>query len=99
MKEIVWQDTTSHTRDDPDRTPGVWSLKLEDLNIVVHRLIGLEDTWFVSCTELRIRDRELRCKHIKSATKEALAHVRSVTKALYFQARLTTQAKWPKEDA
>lgn len=57
----TWKDASSYSRGTKpeDRVPTVWELKLEACRIVVHRIVGIRDAWFLSCNEAGIKDRPI----------------------------------------
>lgn len=47
---MKWEDITSHSRNQTDRSPRTWMLKAGDLRIIVTRLHGCDQSkWFLRC--------------------------------------------------
>lgn len=71
-KPREWEDITSYSRGQTDRTPRSWSLGVGIFRVVVSRWIhGDKDKWYLSCDPLAER-RELKAKDIIAAQEEAL---------------------------
>ncbi len=69
---MKWKDTTSYSRNDIERIPKVFELKINNLRIVIHRIIHSEG-WFLSVYhKLPIRDRFLGDIDIEDAKQEAI---------------------------
>lgn len=67
-----WKNTTSYSRDDVEREAHVWSFESFDWKLVVHRINGLPNEWFVSCRMLGIQDKALVSPDHLDAKQEAL---------------------------
>ena len=46
---VTWKDGTSYRQDDTERVPATWVADVDRLRIVVTRLSGIPDTWFLTC--------------------------------------------------
>lgn len=81
MKNPIWKDTTSWSRNDSvekRQTPREWSLDTGDLSITVHHLHGINDAiWFLSCHEIGISSRELGEVSAEEAKSRAVFQVRA----------------------
>lgn len=69
----IWEDTTSYSRSDPQKTPSAYTLRLKDsIRIVVHRLHGIANQWFWSFYGLQHDREQLQSVEIEKAQFEAL---------------------------
>jgi len=74
---MIWQDTSSFSQGEKDRTPTCWTARAGVLQIVVHRHIHYEKTaWLLSCDGLRLGCRELSATDIADAKRETVEIVR-----------------------
>lgn len=79
---LKWKDMTSYSRSDTVRVPRVWEADLGVCRIVVHRLHGVSDVWFLSCRELRIDSVALGSITVEQAQHEGLVYVRETVHRL-----------------
>ena len=78
-----WEDKTSYSRGDKDRTPRIWRLKTKHMGISVHRHVCYEpDVWLLSST-LYYDCYTLKNKDAEKAKEEALTLVFSKVKEDY----------------
>lgn len=69
---IKWQDTSSFSQRDTDRTPRSWTLEVGRFRLVVFRHRGIDpDLWFATCHGL-FDTRELQRRDVGEAKEEAL---------------------------
>lgn len=71
----MWEDVTSYSRGDTDRTPRSWKYDAGGLKIVVTRHIDYPGTWILRC-EPWFSARQLESDDVESAKAEALGLVR-----------------------
>ena len=71
-----WKDETSYGRGTKNRTPRVFSLGLPHrFKLIVHRLVGLEDRWFITLRWKNVaivEDLELQERNLEKAKSEAV---------------------------
>ena len=71
-----WKDETSYSRGTKNRTPRVFSLGLpHQFKLIVHRLVGLEDRWFITLRWKNmaiVEDLELQERNLEKAKEEAI---------------------------
>lgn len=71
---MKWQDTTSYSQAETDRTPRVWTARAGCFAIKVHRHIHYEpDAWLLSCDGI-VEMRELSSTDIGDAKREAIGN-------------------------
>jgi hypothetical protein len=71
----TWKDVSSYSRDDKDRTPVSWQLKVGSMAVVVTRYIyAAKDEWTLSCPPF-YNHKVLQSKDIDEAKSEAIAMV------------------------
>ncbi len=63
---LEWKDASSYSRNDKERIPTVWELKVGGLRIVVHRIIHYPE-WYVSCYNLNIENKCLYTDDVEEA--------------------------------
>lgn len=80
---LKWNDRTSYSRTDKERVPRVWEADLPLCRIVVHRLLGVSDVWFLSCRELRIDSIALGSATAEQAQREGLVYVRETVRKMH----------------
>jgi hypothetical protein len=93
---MKWKDETSFGRYDKDRTPRVWAVVNDPLRLKVHRLHGIDATWFASCD--LFERRQLVNTEVEMAKLEAVALVTyQLRSALATYGVLGTLNEQPKE--
>ena len=70
-----WDDVSSYSRGDTDRTPNEWLCYADDLRLWVHRNINYRGVWFLTAVPFA-ECRKLNSADIEKAKKEAVAFVR-----------------------
>ena len=75
-----WKDGTNCSRGDKIRTPSILRCEIGALEIVVHRIHGIPDTWYLTCRYLDIKDHRLVGEDLESCEHQSIAIIR---KALY----------------
>ncbi len=71
---MKWQDKTGYSQRDKERIPRIWEIKLDHVDVVVHRIIHL-DGWFVSSKYMGFSDISLKQENIEQAKVEAFNYV------------------------
>lgn len=56
---------------EPKEKGSIFRLKNNGLRISIHRIVGIEDTWFLSCHTLQISQRELYENDFDKAVEKA----------------------------
>ena len=78
----TWDDVSSYSRGDTDRTPNEWRYADADLRLWVHRHISYPGVWLLTAPPFA-ECRKLNSTDIEKAKEEAVAFVRDrLTKAL-----------------
>lgn len=78
MKELIWKDATSYSRNDSERIPTVWELELGEYTIMVHRHIYYKDTWLLTCREMGVDKINLNTDAIEKAQTIAIKSIISL---------------------
>ena len=55
----------------------IFEFKDSEIEISIHQIIHIEDTWFLSCPELGIRQNNLHTKEFKDAVEKAKIVIKS----------------------
>ena len=71
---MEWKDRSSYSQGQKqeDRIPTVWVAEFCGLELVVHRLHGVEGAWFATCHRLQLKDRDLEATEPEAAKLEGL---------------------------
>lgn len=72
MKDLIWKDATSYSKNDSERIPRVWETMAGASKITVHRHIFYKDTWLITCRNLGIEHRDLKTDDLKEAKTRAI---------------------------
>ena len=73
MSKIEWENETTYSKSDPDRTPRVWALYFGAFRLSVHRIHQC-DGWFVSCDPF-FNQREVESKNVEEVKIQAMGAV------------------------
>jgi len=71
-----WTDGTGYSQNDKVRTPTVLRGKIGALEIIVHRIHGIPDTWYLTCRYSDIKDRQLDSTDLESCERQSIAIIR-----------------------
>lgn len=79
----TWVDITSYSQNDKVRTPKTWELRIQPMTqIIVTRLHGVPDLWFLKCYRLGIETVQLQSTDLEKAKQEAVTKVRQLLTSL-----------------
>jgi hypothetical protein len=71
-----WTDGTGYSQNDKVRTPTVLRGKINALEIIVHRIHGIPDTWYLTCRYLDIKERQLDSADLESCERQSIAIIK-----------------------
>jgi len=78
-----WVDITSYSQSAKVRTPETWELRISPMmQIVVTRLHGVPDMWFLACSRLGLETDQLQSTDLEKAKQEAVTKVRRLLMSL-----------------
>lgn len=70
---VEWQNVTSYSRSDLDRTPRSWEAKIGPVRLTVHRWMhGKADEWFASASPGLFELRPLKSRGVDESKAEAV---------------------------
>jgi len=86
MSKIKWKDVTGRSQRDPDsEIRSVEARVGQAVRVVVTRLHGIDDAWFMHLRGVNRADLELQAKDLKAAKSEAVERFRHTLKYLLQQ--------------
>lgn len=77
--------TSNAKWDEPKENGTVFELKNNGLGIVIHRIICMQDTWFLSCHVLNIQQVDLHESDFDKAVKKAKAIINQKIRKLLLE--------------
>lgn len=90
---MKWIDETAYSQEELSKTsphklePRCWRIQSGKLSLLVHRLHGQPDKWFLTCRALNVQDLTLGASRIEYAREEALSRIRELADNLSGEAR------------
>jgi len=70
--KLTWKDVSSYSQGSRGKIePTSWEAEIGDLRLIVHRLHGIQGTWFWSCHDVRVDRQELDAQEAGDAQREA----------------------------